>query len=306
MEIPMEMPAGVDMPPLGVPMGVPMESPGVPVGMPPVGVPGGEPMEMPVGAAQLGGMPAFDPQMAAQFGGVPTYDPQMAAQFGGVPTIDPQMAAQFGLDANFQGAQDGIPMQYGAMPPSYEQPLDMQFASPELQPTPEQPFGIGVEDIGLKPLSVGQIVCAQASTGQWWDAEVFFDNRDFTYFLLVRDDVHTQWPRVHFADIIDRSCADFYQGELDREGMGQQEQQQQQYFQQEPELQQIPELQHQELQQQQEHVLQEQQHEEPSAETGRFPVGKKKKVPWGVVSAAAVAGSVPILYHLSGAAGPAA
>merc|ERR1719503_482709 len=120
----------------------------------------------------------------------------------------------------------------------------------------------GVELLGLKPLVLGQTVCSQASSGQWWPAEVFHDNSDFTYFLIVKDDVQTQWPRVHWADIIDMSCVDFYQGELDREfGRADQlqEQQQQQESEQQPE-QQEPE------QQQQEQYWAEQQQQQQSAE----------------------------------------
>merc|ERR1719223_2493832 len=187
----------------------------------------------------------------------------------------------------------------------------------------------GVELLGLKPLVLGQTVCSQASSGQWWPAEVFHDNSDFTYFLIVKDDVQTQWPRVHWADIIDMSCVDFYQGELDREfGRADQlqEQQQQQESEQQPEQQQ-PEQQQQQQQLQQQQWAEQQQRwaaqqqqwqeqdvqhgQEPQQEEGqkpqRFPIAKKKQAaPWKVVSAAAVAGSVPLLYHLSGAAGPAA
>merc|ERR1712224_272936 len=164
------------------------------------------------------------------------------------------------------------------------------------------------------------MVCAQAMSGRWWTAEVFHDNMDYTYFLLVQDDVHTQWPRVHWADILDKSCADFYQAELDKEGQGymhldvtQQQQQhfeqqqfeQQQFEQQQFEQQQVEQQQFEQQQQQQE---QEQQQELPQEveqqeqkESGRWSAAKlKKKKPWAVISAAAVAGTVPILYHLTG------
>merc|ERR1719503_333669 len=126
----------------------------------------------------------------------------------------------------------------------------------------------GVELLGLKPLVLGQTVCSQASSGQWWPAEVFHDNSDFTYFLIVKDDVQTQWPRVHWADIIDMSCVDFYQGELDREfGRADQlqEQQQQQESEQQPEQQQ-PEQQQQLQQQQQQEQDPEQQQQQQWAE----------------------------------------
>merc|ERR1719162_576659 len=176
-----------------------------------MGVPMGVPLGMPTGAPMAMGAPLQDPQM---------------------------MPVQYGLPPETQ---------WPPMPPSYEQPLDMQFASPELQPT--QNVGQkDVADLGLKPLQLGQVVCSQAMTGQWWTAEVFHDNMDYTYFLLIQDDVQTQWPRVHWADILDKSCSDFYQAELDKdEGQQQQElqpQQQQQEFQHDQDP-------HQELQQQQ-------------------------------------------------------
>merc|ERR1719223_495663 len=127
----------------------------------------------------------------------------------------------------------------------------------------------GVELLGLKPLVLGQTVCSQASSGQWWPAEVFHDNSDFTYFLIVKDDVQTQWPRVHWADIIDMSCVDFYQGELDREfGRADQlqEQQQQQESEQQPEQQEPEQQQQQEPEQQQEQYWAEQQQQQQSAE----------------------------------------
>merc|ERR1719503_106126 len=154
------------------------------------------------------------------------------------------------------GMIDYSQMQIPSMPPSYDQPIDMmQFSSlpieAEMQPM-AQPHR-GVELLGLKPLVLGQTVCSQASSGQWWPAEVFHDNSDFTYFLIVKDDVQTQWPRVHWADIIDMSCVDFYQGELDREfGRADQlqEQQQQQESEQQPEQQEPEQQQQQESEQQ--------------------------------------------------------
>jgi len=243
----------------------------------------------------------------------------------GAPLQDPQMMpVQYDMPTQY--GQYDMPTQYGLppetqwppMPPSYEQPLDMQFASPELQPT--QNVGQkDVADLGLKPLQLGQVVCSQAMTGQWWTAEVFHDNMDYTYFLLIQDDVQTQWPRVHWADILDKSCSDFYQAELDKdEGQQQQELQPEQHqeFHQDPHQELQQQQQQQEFQHDQDQELQIQDQDLPpqdlpqelqdQKETGRWSAAKKKKRPWGVISAAAVAGSVPILYHLTGAAGPAA
>merc|ERR1719174_2045541 len=191
--------------------------------------------------------------------------------------------------------QYNMPTQYGMlppemqMPPSYEQPWDMQFASPELQPTPHA--GKSVADLGLKPLELGQMVCAQAQSGQWWTAEVFHDNMDYTYFLLVQDDVQTQWPRVHWADVLDKSCPDFYQAEIDKEGQPQLDLQQEvhqelQDSQQQQQQDLNPEIQ---LQEQDLSLREESYGEQPEQkETGRWSAGKKKKRPWGVISAAAV------------------
>merc|ERR1719329_1937596 len=203
--------------------------------------------------------------------------------------------------------QSALPleMQWPPTPPfpqSYEQPLDMQFAFPELQTTLNFERR-SVADLGLKPLQTGQTVCAQAMTGQWWTADVFHDNTDYTYFLLVQDDLQTRWPRVHWADILDKSCSDFYQAELDKAGQQHQDQlvQRQEFHQ--DERQEFHQDERQEFHQD-EHPDELQEPQEQK-ETGRWSARKKTR-PWGVISAAAVAGSVPVLYHLSGAAGPAA
>merc|ERR1719215_1670856 len=227
----------------------------------------------------------------------------------GAPLRDPQMIpVPYDMPTQY-----ALPLetQWPPLRPSYEQPLDMQFVSPELQPTHFRQNNVA--DLGLKPLQLKQMVCAQAMSGQWWTAEVFHDNMDYTYFLLVQDDVQTRWPRVHWADIIDKSCSDFYQAELDRED-GQQQQQIQ------PEQhQELNHAMYQELQiQDQDLPLQELQfHQDPNQElqiqdqdlplqelpqeqdkNGRWFAGERKR-PLGVISVAALAASVPVLYHLT-------
>lgn len=192
--------------------------------------------------------------------------------------------------------QQPVDMQFAQMPPVYEQPVEQfQFASPEVQAA-EPWVEKSVEALGLKPFTEDQIVCAQAQSGLWWNAKVFHDNQDYTYFLLVQDEVHTQWPRVHWADIIDSSCSDFYQGGLDGPQYGKEDAGQDNLVQQ--------------RQQQFQQALQSGQSLQPGQQPsspGKWPAGKpKKQIPWALLSGAAVAGSVPILYHMSGASGPAA
>merc|ERR1719265_533572 len=190
---------------------------------------GGMPMEMPMGVPM--GMPTEMPM------GMPMEMPM------GVPTDIPM------------GVPMGMPMDMMQMPPSYEQPLDMQFGGVpwayRINSLLGQATDKNIEALGLKPLTVGQLVCSQASSGQWWDAEVFHDNQDYTYFLLVKDDVQTQWPRVHWSDIIAQSCAEFYQSEIDKEDPAQQQEQQLQQDYQQQEYQQQQDYQQQQQQQQQ-------------------------------------------------------
>lgn len=291
--------AGMELPPLstGEPVEMPVE---MPVGAPEI------PMEVPTLPEMPMGVPMgmMGTPMGAPIG-IPLQDPQMMPLQYDMPPLQYDMPMQYGTPTQYMLPPE---MQMPSMPPSYEQPWDMQFASPELQPSPYTGRK-SVTDLGLKPLELGQMVCAQAQSGQWWTAEVFHDNMDYTYFLLVQDDVLTQWPRVHWADVLDRSCPDFYQAELDKAAQQQEIQQEaHQDFQEDPQQQQQQDP-NQEFQiQEQELPPQEppQEPEEPK-ETGRWSAEKKKKKrPWGVISAAAVAGSVPILYHLSGPAGPAA
>jgi len=281
--------AGMELPqeePVGMPMEMLVGAPEIPVEMPTL-------IEMPIGVPIIPEMPM----------GVPSETPIGNLQM---------MPVQY--DMPLQSALP-LEMQWPPTPPfpqSYEQPLDMQFASPELQPTLNS-WRRSVADFGLKPLQSGQTVCAQAMTGQWWTADVFHDNMDYTYFLLVQDDVQTQWPRIHWADILDKSCSDFYQAELDKEGQQHQHQlEQHQEFHQD-QHQEFHQDQHPDLYQQQQEFHQgrhqefQQEPQEPQEqkETGRWSARKKTR-PWGVISAVAVAGSVPVLYHLTGAAGPAA
>merc|ERR1719162_2824037 len=240
---------------MGMPMGMQM---GVPMGVP-MGTPMGTPMGVPMSTQDAStGMP-LQHGLPMQYG-MPDYSQMQIPSMPGM---------QYGM---FDYSQMQIP----SMPPSYEQPIDMmQFSSlpieAEMQPV-AQP-NKGVELLGLRPLVIGDTVCSQASSGQWWDAEVFHDNSDFTYFLIVKDDMQTQWPRVHWSDIIDRSCADFYQGELDREnGEEDQHQEQQQWAEQQQQWQE------QELQQEQwqEQELQQEQQQQEMQKSQRFPTGKKE------------------------------
>merc|ERR1711865_758930 len=114
----------------------------------------------------------------------------------------------------------------------------------------------------------------------------------------------------HWAEIIRLPCADFYQGELDNEAQQEEQPQQQddpQELQYQQELQDQQELQYQqELLYQQDLPPDQQQQQQEEPNTGRWAVEKpKRKMPWAVVSGAALAGAVPLIYHL-GAAGPAA
>lgn len=251
-------------------------------------------------------------------------DPSLIFEDGALPAM-PQIN-----DLEQHGALLGL--QWYQLPPvSYQMPVhDMLFDQHPLQTYEfnQQPFqtyqppGFGMLDeplrpdepeygqlpMGITPLAVGQICCAQAADGRWWDVEVFHDNRDFTYVVLVKDDVHTSWPQCHRASMLDRSCDEFYRTKMLED---KQQEHQQEHHQEHPQGQQqeesddLPPVDQQQADQPQ---IGQQQEDLPVAQNADTPerwpsTFKKSQLPWRQLSAIAAAGSVPLLYHLTGAAG---
>jgi len=215
---------------------------------------------------------------------------------------------------------------FGFDPYMQPQPvMDMPMVDPSCQAEQMRHY----EESGLPALNIGQVHCAQAGDGRWWDITILHHGCDGTYAAQVKDEALTFWPIVHRSLVLDESCK-IYEAmamELQAEKLAEQGQDAETPDSEEP-SQDAPA---QDSEPSQDAPAQGSPDLPPSdatdlpprdasdlpprveqeqvqvADKPNMPVAAPaKKVPWRVVGAAASAGAVPLIFGLTGAASGAA
>jgi len=195
-----------------------------------------------------------------------------------------------------------------------QQPIiDMPYTNEYMDESCQAQQAKNIEETGLPKLNIGQVHCAQAGDGRWWDITILLHGCDGTYAAQVKDEALTFWPIVHRSLILDEPCR-VYEA-LAVEAQAQKISEEASVLEKAGVLEQaedatdLPPRDATDLPPQDATDLPPRDlppRDLQTSEKPAVPVARSKKVPWRVVGAAATAGAVPLIFGLTGAASGAA
>jgi len=88
-----------------------------------------------------------------------------------------------------------------------QQPIiEMPYTNEYMDESCQAQQAKNIEETGLPELNIGQVHCAQAGDGRWWDITILHHGCDGTYAAQVKDEALTFWPIVHRSLILDEPC----------------------------------------------------------------------------------------------------